>query len=113
GTNYTYILGNADYTLGTINLNGNILIQGKASLYVTGDTSLKGEIMLAPGASVEWYSGGSYDITGNGIVNSPGLAKNFSLIGLNSCLSVSYAGNARWCGTVYAPKASVTITGGS
>lgn len=114
GTNYAYILNDGDYTLNGINLNNaNILIQGKARLYVNGTTQVKGQIVIAPDASVEWYAGGSFDVSGGGIVNSPGLAKNFSLIGLNNCLSISYSGNARWCGTVYAPKATVTVTGGT
>ena len=95
-----------------------MLVTGKARLYVTGSTSLAGpggsgpaSIDIAVGGHLEFYSGGNMDIKGN--INNPGLAKELSLMGLKTCTSISYSGGAAFVGTVHAPQASITVTGGS
>jgi hypothetical protein len=119
GTNYNYVLRQGDYQIsGNLNLTSakdTVIVLGKARLYVTGSTTVGGpaSIVIANGGSVEWYSGGNVDIGGGGVVNDPGFAKNFSLIGLPSCASVSYDGHARFIGTIYAPDANVAFGGTS
>jgi hypothetical protein len=115
GTNYKYVVNSGDYRAMNISLTltEKMLITGKARIHVVGPTAVSGTafILIAPGASVEWYAGGNVDLKGGGCINAPGLAKNFSLIGLNGCTSVVYAGNSRFIGTIYAPRASVVLTG--
>jgi len=114
-TTYTYVLGDGDYTMDSINIGSHdvILVTGKARLYVKGATSVGGQaaIKLADGASMELYAAGSVSLGGGGVVNSPGRAANFAVYGLPGCTSVSYSGNSQFIGTINAPEAAVTLTG--
>jgi len=71
-----------------------------------GDT-----IVIKPGGSLKIIAGGNISIGGGGVLNGPGVAGNFSIVGLNSCTSISYAGNAQFIGTVNAPQADFSIKG--
>jgi hypothetical protein len=119
GTNYTYVLRQGDYQMpGNLSLNGGnaaMIVLGKARLCVRGTTSLGGQayILIADGGSVEWYAGGDVDLGGGGVLNSPGFAKNFSVIGLPTCTSVKYDGHSAFVGTIYAPDADLKFTGTS
>jgi len=118
GTNsaYAYVLGSEDYQIDSITLTGSkkILVNGKARIYVLGQTFVGGQaqIEIAPGASVEWYAGGPVNLGGGGVMNK-GYAKNFSLVGLNTCTDIKYAGNSEFTGTIYAPQANITMIGTS
>jgi hypothetical protein len=116
GTNYTYVLGNGDWRLVSVNLGAGqkIIVTGKARILVMTTTQITASdafIYIANGGSVEWYAAGNVSMSGGGLVNYPGFAKNFSLFGLNNCTSVSYSGSAGFCGTIYAPRAAIDITG--
>ena len=115
GVNYVYVVPAGDWQLPAINLASSqkILIAAKARLYVLGTTIVGGSasIVIATNASLELYARGNVDIRGAGVVNSPGVAKNFSIIGLNSCSSVYYGGGAQFVGTIYAPYAAVSLAG--
>jgi hypothetical protein len=90
-----------------------MIVTGTARLLVTGSTAISGsgEIDIAPGGSLEFYTTGDVDIKGN--INNLGVPKNFSLIGLKGCNNISYNGTASYVGTINAPGANVVITGGS
>ncbi len=113
---YTYVLGDADYHINAIDLRAkqNILVRGKARLYVMNTTSVSGQarIIIGPNGSLELYAGRAVDLAGGGVMNN-GYAKNFSIVGLNTCTSVKYAGNSEFTGTIYAPHADVTMIGTS
>jgi hypothetical protein len=115
GTNYDYIVSAGDYHVPSVSLSGGaIAVTGKVRIWVDGSTSITGNnglIYLAPGASIEWYSGGDFSVSGKGLVNSGGLAQNFALYCLPTCKSVTYSGKAEFVGTVYAPNASVAMSG--
>ena len=116
GTNYTYAANGGDYSAGNINMgNGELfLIRGRARILVTGNVNLTGDaaIILTTNATVEWYQAGStVNMGGRGVVNGRGLAKDFQLIGLRTCNSISYAGSFQFTGTVYAPSSTVILTG--
>jgi|GEM_PF-3032854 len=119
GTNYTYVIdGNLhpNYYADWLSLSSqNMLVQGCATLYVKGSfiVSGTGYIYLAPDSSLTLYVGGTATISGGGIVNSTGLAKNISIYGLPSCTGLTYSGSSSFIGTLNAPEASVTITGGN
>ncbi len=111
GTNYDLVIGSGDYKLASINVSGKILVTGKARLEVDGSSTIgnSGAIVIGAGASLEWYSAGNIDI--QGVVNNPGYAKDFSIMGLNSCTDVKVNANATFVGTINAPYAAVTVTG--
>ena len=98
----------------TSSYNGDsIVVTGNASLYVNGNISISGggSITIMPGASLKLYVSGNVDIGGNGIINSTGLAANFSLIGLAGCTSIYYHGTPDYVGTINAPQADYTMKG--
>jgi hypothetical protein len=118
GTKYSYVLRDGDYQIGgdlRLGSKDVMIVVGKARLYVTGSTSFSGQghIEIASGGSVEFYSGGNMDMTGGAIQNSPGYAKNFSIIGLEGCTEIKHSGNGTFVGTIYAPTANITMTGNS
>ncbi len=116
-TNFTWVLDSHDYNVASMNLSGSqkLGVIGHARLFVSGTFRIQGSaiIYIAPGASLELYARGDVDLSGGGVWNYPGQAKNFSIIGLNTCTSVSYSGSATFCGTIYAPYADVKMTGTS
>jgi hypothetical protein len=112
---YEYVLKSADYELNSVSLTSRkIIVTGKARILVHGTTTIGGQsgIIIRPGASVEWYAGGDVSLAGGGVVNE-GYAKDFSIIGLNSCRNVKYAGDAEFTGTIYAPHAAINMVGNS
>ena len=117
GVTYLYVLGDGDWWVDSINMSSSskILVNGKARLYVKNGINMTGQsqIVLATDATLELYVGGNCSIGGGGVMNTPGYAKNFSLIGLPSCTSISYNGNAQFIGTIYAPQAAVSLGGTS
>ncbi|MBU6400903.1 MAG: hypothetical protein KGS61_11335 [Verrucomicrobia bacterium] len=123
GTNYTYVMGSGNYELSTLSLSGQnqVLINGNAVLYVTGNVSLAGnaQLIIATNASLMLYVGTantnapvSVSLGGNGIANQGGNAANFYYFGLPSNTSLSLSGNATFTGAIYAPEAAFTLGGG-
>ncbi len=121
GTN-TYDLTTGDYLI-TTNLtlkNGDTLyVSGNARLWVQGNlTAQSGSpgscITIAKGASLALYVG---TISGPPVstvlynVNSGGKAVDFAYYGLPSNVSMTWNGNARFVGTVYAPEADLSLNG--
>jgi len=110
---HNYILGNGDYRLNNLNITSgqDLYVTGQARLFVNGAVNVGGVITLAPGASLEIYSAGNIDVSGS--VNNPGLPKDFGIIGLSTCTVINYNGGAKYVGTMNAPRANITITGGA
>ena len=104
--------------LPSINLSGKkaiIVTSTNAELYVTGNVSLSGQsyIYIAPGASLKLYVGGaSTTLSGQGIANSTGQAKNFFYYGLPTNKTFNLSGNAAFIGVIYAPSAVFNMSGG-
>jgi hypothetical protein len=92
-----------------------MIVTGHAVLYVTGDFKISGTgyLLIQPGATLTLYLGGTASISGGGIANGTGLPQSLSLIGLSSCASIDYSGNSSFIGTVNAPQADFTLSGGA
>jgi hypothetical protein len=117
GTKYAYVLGAGNYELSSLSLSSKdkVLVTGKAVLLVRGNLSMSGQsaIQIQSGASLQLYvAGASADISGQGILNTDGKAADFGYWGLKSNTSVSLSGNAAFTGTIYAPQAALTMSGG-
>ena len=115
GVNYTWILGYGNYLLNkgiTFKTGDKILVVGRARVYVTGDFIMQGSasIIMTPGASLELYVGGAN--TSIGAVNNPGNCATFSYFGLPGNTSISLAGNNSFLGSIYAPNAALSMSGG-
>lgn len=117
GTNYDYLLQNANYyTSVSMSLTGSkiLAVVGNVTLYVNSDFSMSGLslIYLYPGSSLKLYVNGALSIGGGGIVNGTGKASNLSVYGLNTTAQTwSYTGTSTFIGTVYAPNSDFKFSG--
>lgn len=102
---------NGDYSLGN---KARLVLTNNATvtLYVTGDFSMNqnASIEIAAGSTLRLYVGGAS--TSFGQVNNAGRPIGFQYYGLPGNTSVSLGGNASLVGTVYAPNANFTASGG-
>lgn len=117
-TTYAYLLDGAkasQYYMSTLSLTATMLVTNNVTLYVTGsfNTSGQGVIILAPKSTLKLYVGGTTSIGGQGIVNQSQIPASFSMYGVPSCTSITYAGSANFYGTVDAPEALLTFSGAS
>lgn len=115
GTNYTWILGNDNYmcaTNATFNTGDAILVTGSARVYVTGNFTMSGSstLTIAPGARLELYVAGAN--TTISTVNNSGNCSSFTYFGLPNNASITLTGNASFLGSIYAPNANLTLSGG-
>jgi len=115
GTNYTWVLGNGNYlSSGDANFHAGdtVLVTGNARVYVTGDFYMAGNatLIIAPGASLQLYVGGANGTIGT--LNNAGNCANFTYFGLPNNTSVTLAGNDVFLGSIYAPNAALTVSGG-
>jgi hypothetical protein len=117
GTNYTWVLGNNNYMYTgasgvSFKTGDTILVTGFARVYVTGDFNMQGgsSIIIAPGAHLELYVGGAN--TSINTINNSGNCSSFSYFGLPNNTSIALAGNDVFLGTVYAPNANLSLSGG-
>jgi hypothetical protein len=114
---YTYALYTGAYQMNSLVMSSTetIIILGNATLYVVGDISMTGQsqLIIAPGGSLKLYVGGATTkFAGGGIMNETGDSAKFTYYGLPSNTSVTVAGNASFTGTIYAPDADLTLSGG-
>jgi len=115
GVTFAYVLDNSsNWKLS--DLSSAVYVKSpNVILYVTSTLSLGTgtEIYITPGASLTMYVGAaSASIGGQGVVNSSGLAKNFTYYGLPTNTSLGMQANASFVGQIYAPEADVTLGGG-
>jgi hypothetical protein len=118
GTNYTYVLsGNATvYSDFRMNSGEGMIVTGDAILYVSGKLTQNAGafIYIDSGASLKLYVGGSTTtFNGNGVINGDGSSSSFSYYGLAGNTTIKYAGNFNFVGTLNAPNADFTLTGGA
>lgn len=101
------------YQLSSYSSSGDMIINGNVTMYVSGSFTIKGNdtIQIKPGASLKIIVGGSVSMAGGGVLNGTGLAANFSIVGLNSCTSITYSGTAQFIGTINAPQADFSLKG--
>jgi hypothetical protein len=92
-----------------------IVVTGNATLWVTGDFTVSGSgyVYIAAGASLTLYIGGQGVFSGGGIINSTGNPLNFTVRGLSSNNLLACSGSANLIGTINAPQADVTVSGGA
>jgi hypothetical protein len=121
GLFYDNLLPSGNYKLSA--LTGSVYVGGSNTvLYVTDNINISGgsakkgaaapQIHIAPGASLTLYMGGATtSISGSGLVNDSGLAKNFQYYGLPSNTAINITGNGAFYGTIYAPQANFNLKG--
>lgn len=121
GTSATFtngsILGSGTYRISSVNLSGSGIgtISGKVTMYITGNLNISGsaKIVILPGGSLTVYVSGGMNVSGGGIVNETLNPHALTIYGTSSCTSVNYSGSSALYGVIYAPKAKITLSGGS
>lgn len=116
--NYTYVFGNGDYMLSRFSLTSAQMaaVTGKARLLVTDDFSMNAftAIHVYSGGSIEIYcSCATVSLAARSAVNAGGMAKNIFLYGLPGNTLITITGGAIFVGQIYAPNASLRMTGTS
>lgn len=117
------VLSEGVYRYDSFSLSGQakVTFTGAVTLYVDGSVSIAGQtqLVLAPGATVVLYHGGSFggknadlSLEGGGLVNQDQNPAAFQIYSAGTG-KVSIAGGAGFYGMVYAPQASVLPAGGS
>jgi len=124
-TNSTYVLdgggpGQTNYYelpngMSLSGKNSILITNGTVDLYSPGSFSMSGQsqLIIATNASLVCWLNGSTSLTGGGTVNQEGYAKDVTFYGTPSCTSISYSGNTAFIGTIDAPEADVTSSGGA
>ena len=117
GTNYNWVLENdcymwTDIKGATFKTGEKILVTGQATLYVTGEFIMQGgaSLTIAKNASLSLYVGGANTILTT--VNNAGTCRNFSYFGLPGNTAVTLTGNDLFLGSIYAPNANLSMSGG-
>lgn len=116
GTNYTYVLNGNYKVSSSASLSGqnSVCVKGQTVVYFQSGLSMSGQsyIYIAPGATLTMYLGGTTSLSGGGIINGNSFATNCTCYGLPSCTSLSYSGGSGFVGTINAPEANVSLSGG-
>jgi Tfp pilus assembly protein PilX len=118
GVLYKYVLQSGEYTISTLTLSGSdkMLVLGGATLLVNQDVSISGDafIQINPGANLQVYvRKGSVSISGKSVGNLTGYAANFGLWGMPEMKNINFSGEGEFLGTMYAPQAKLSMSGGS
>jgi hypothetical protein len=97
-------------------LSGSVYIGAtNVVLYVSSSFTIPSgaQLYIAPGASLTVYVGApTTDISGSGVVNATGVARNFTYNGLPSNTAINFGANASFVGNIYAPQAFFALGGG-
>ena len=118
GTTNDYIMNNGNFAFSSgLKLQGSMLVQGTCNLYIGGGNftiTSGGSIIIAPGAKLNLYMDGpTTSMGGGGILNGTGYPGNFSYYGTTNNTTISYSGGVDFYGTINAPEANITLTGGA
>ena len=119
---YDHIICGDYYVTSASALSGSTLVTCPNSIVVAeGGLTMQGQDLLtiappsaggyAPSLSL-YDTGGPLNLGGQGIDNVGGIAENFSVFCAPDVTSVSISGNGQFIGTVIAPNATVTLSGG-
>lgn len=110
-SNYAAVLSSGYYVANS-EMTGTTIVTGPVTLVMPNGYNID-NLVIAPGGSVVVYSGGtSLTLSGQGIINQPGLAQNLMIYCTPSVTSIAFSGNAGLNAVIVAPNANVTLSGG-
>jgi len=95
-------------------LTGKTIVTKNVNLVVAGNVSMSGSdiIKIKPGGSMtNWVGGDSLTISGNGVANETGLAKNYVVLAAPSVTTVRLDGNGSFTGVLIAPNGNINLNG--
>ena len=99
------------YSSFVLDSNAILTIDQDVTLYVEGSLEImsNSQIRVTNDANVLIYLGGELSVGSNGIVNESQLPSRFSIVGLDTCDTITLDSNAQFWGTIYAPNARIGI----
>ncbi|MEX0323668.1 MAG: hypothetical protein AB3N63_16015 [Puniceicoccaceae bacterium] len=102
-----------EYELTEMNLKNNevVTVKGDVTMVIDGDMTIKGELVLEEGATLELYVTGDMDVGGNGIVNT-GRPPDLLIFNTGTNTEIKLHGNGFVSAAVYAPNSTVSLRGG-
>jgi len=114
GVSKTLSAGSYHYT--SVNLTGGttLTLNGAITLHIDGNLTISNgsKIVIASGSATLYVNGQKIDITGGAIVNSTQDPRNLTVYGGSGLQTVSLSGGANLYGQIFAPAATITISGG-
>ena len=105
---YQYVLGDGVYR--TKQINGDILVKGKATLIVEDRLTLQSAVIRSNAQLIIYMLGATATVKDIG--NQSTDALHFIYFGLQNNTSISMGGNSGFCGVLYAPAAYLNLNGG-
>lgn len=118
GTSYTYAFTNSgDYIIPNMSGSASVYVGSNATVRLYIQSGGVGSVLVAgnggytAGKLTMYVAASSFSIGGGGAVDG-GRAANLAYYGLPSNTSISLSGNAAFTGTIYAPSADFTMSGG-
>ena len=92
-----------------------VVTNGTVEVYSPGSFSMtaNSQLTIAPNASLVCWLNGTTSLNGQGVVNQEGYAKDVTFYGTPNCTSISYSGGSAFIGTIDAPEADISSTGGA
>ena len=123
-TNKVYTLSGSPGTTTYYSIPAKLNVSGGSTILITGgavcmicqgDFTLSGGsgIEISAGSSLSAYFNGTTTLSGGGVINDTGYAINCSFYGSANCTSITYSGGSGFIGTVWAPYADYTQSGGT
>src|SRR5262245_19429381 len=119
GNSWDYILSSGNWMISSpMSFGGKVLVTGDAVVYVTSSSDFQftgnnDVIKIQPNAHLTLYVGSpTATIAGQGVQNESGNAVSFAYYGLPTNTELSYSGNGGLSGTLYAPQAGLSLSGG-
>lgn len=109
--------GTNHYTVPSgFNLSGGakfVITDGTVVLDCVGNFTVSGSssIVISSNAVLQGFLNGTTTLSGGGIVNETGFAKNCAWYGSVNCTSLTVSGPSGFIGTVDAPEADITYSG--
>jgi hypothetical protein len=108
--NWAYVADNGNYMASS--LNGNLLVKGPTTIYVTGSANIPTLQILNKGNLTLYVGGAKLTLGAIKNDNTSINATNLILYGLPTCKQLDISQNTDLCGIVYMPDAYFKIYGG-
>lgn len=96
----------------TLNNPQTIRVDGPVDIHLSGRTRLRGEIVIANNGRLRLFLDGDLTVSGKGFAGANHTTDRLILYGLAGCDSIDLSGQAIVRGSIFAPNATLTLSGG-
>ena len=107
----TLIPGNYVYQSISMTSKSSLTLSNSTNIYIVTNFTITGQAGVYTNGNAELYLGGNGSFSGKGLINSTGLPNDMQIYGLGDGTTLSFSGTSDFYGSIYAPEASVSISG--